>query len=75
MKKVLKAISAATTDNEDTRVPDTLKQMEADFDYIQNGVEKLVRQGVDTSDILQTLHEFDLAIQETIDDIASIIAE
>lgn len=76
MKRLAK-VTAAADSSEDTRVPDKLKQLSDDFDYIQSGIDKMYRTSDEfaVNDILTILDELDEGIQQTIEIIASKLAE
>lgn len=80
MKRVIrsslnsKPIKAAD-ENVDTRLDDALSDLKDDFDYALSGLEKLGRDGVNSSnDALAIAETLSNSIQSTIDQIASAVS-
>lgn len=77
MKRMIRSSSAirAAEDTTDDRLDTALSDLKDDFDYIISGLEKLGRAGANsTNDALAIAETLSNNIQDTIDQIASVVA-
>lgn len=65
---ITSATSIEAAADDDTAVKDALDKLSDDFDYLVSSIEKLERDGVTRSDILQIISNFNNNIQSAIDE-------
>lgn len=75
VEAVRKSVKAAESETMDDRLDQALSDLKDDFDYVISGLEKLGRDGANSSnDALAIAETLSNSIQSTIDQIASTVS-